>query len=401
MAAEWLHAHGYDSTLGYLRAMAIRVLEETGLLPHLNPGVLTWEEIQRLKPVSPSMGMMLETTSTRLWSRARRPALRLAGQGARRPAAGAGGRRPVRRPVHHRRAARHRRGPTPSGSRRCSRSGPSAQRHGHVQEVIVQNFRAKPRTAMQAHDDLELQEYVAAVAVTRLLLGPKARRAGAAEPVRLHRARAAAARRRRRLGRGLAADARPRQPRAAVAEHRRAGRADRRGRVHAARAAHRAAAVRAGSPSRGSTRGCARTCAALAGPDGLAVEGRDPGRAAVAGARPSALDGVRARRPARRGRHRRPHRATGAATSTPSTATGRSCASARSPPATGTPPRWPSGDREVLRRAAARRAATRPGSPTPSTSRCSAPTAPTSTRLCGARRRRARATSSATTSPTS
>src|SRR5205085_2645353 len=51
----------------------------------------------------------------------------------------------------------------------------AAQRHGHVQEVIVQNFRAKPRTAMAAHDDLELQEYVAAVAVTRLLLGPKAR----------------------------------------------------------------------------------------------------------------------------------------------------------------------------------------------------------------------------------
>ncbi|HEV7188448.1 MAG TPA: 7,8-didemethyl-8-hydroxy-5-deazariboflavin synthase CofG, partial [Blastococcus sp.] len=68
VAAEWLEAHGFDSTLGYLRAMAIRVLEETGLLPHLNPGVLTWEEIQRLKPVSASMGMMLETTATRLWS---------------------------------------------------------------------------------------------------------------------------------------------------------------------------------------------------------------------------------------------------------------------------------------------------------------------------------------------
>src|SRR3712207_9384667 len=61
VAAEWLEAHGFDSTLGYLRAMAIRVLEETGLLPHLNPGVLSWEEIQRLKPVSASMGMMLET----------------------------------------------------------------------------------------------------------------------------------------------------------------------------------------------------------------------------------------------------------------------------------------------------------------------------------------------------
>ena len=68
VAASWLEAHGFDSTLGYLRAMAIRVLEETGLLPHLNPGVLTWEEIQRLKPASASMGMMLETTATRLWS---------------------------------------------------------------------------------------------------------------------------------------------------------------------------------------------------------------------------------------------------------------------------------------------------------------------------------------------
>src|SRR3954469_749830 len=66
-AREWLDAHGYDSTLGYVRAMAIRVLEETGLLPHLNPGVLRWEDFQRLKPVAPSMGMMLETTSRRLF----------------------------------------------------------------------------------------------------------------------------------------------------------------------------------------------------------------------------------------------------------------------------------------------------------------------------------------------
>src|SRR6195952_506372 len=68
VAREWLDAHGYDSTVDYLRAMAIRVLEETGLLVHMNPGVMTWEEIQRLKPVSPSMGMMLETTSTRLFT---------------------------------------------------------------------------------------------------------------------------------------------------------------------------------------------------------------------------------------------------------------------------------------------------------------------------------------------
>src|SRR6185312_15746667 len=67
-AREWLDAAGYESTLDYVRAMAITVLEETGLLPHLNPGVLGWADFQRLKPVAPSMGMMLETTATRLWS---------------------------------------------------------------------------------------------------------------------------------------------------------------------------------------------------------------------------------------------------------------------------------------------------------------------------------------------
>ncbi|MDT7687223.1 MAG: synthase, partial [Pseudonocardiales bacterium] len=67
-AREWLDARGYDSTLDYVRACAIAVLEETGLLPHLNPGVLSWSEITRLKPVAASMGMMLETTATRLWS---------------------------------------------------------------------------------------------------------------------------------------------------------------------------------------------------------------------------------------------------------------------------------------------------------------------------------------------
>src|SRR6478752_3421697 len=67
-AREWLDAAGYDDTLAYVRAMSVRVLEETGLLPHLNPGVMSWEELQRLKPVAPSMGMMLETSATRLWS---------------------------------------------------------------------------------------------------------------------------------------------------------------------------------------------------------------------------------------------------------------------------------------------------------------------------------------------
>jgi FO synthase len=174
VAARWLEEHGFDSTLGYLRAMAIRVLEETGLLPHLNPGVLSWEEIQRLKPVSASMGMMLETTATRLWSQRggphfgspdKEPAVRLrvledAGRSAVPFTTGVllGIGESYAERVD---AVREIRG--------------SARRHGHVQEIIVQNFRAKPRTAMAGHSDLELQEYVAAVAVTRLLLGPSAR----------------------------------------------------------------------------------------------------------------------------------------------------------------------------------------------------------------------------------
>ncbi|MBY8854787.1 hypothetical protein K7G98_43640, partial [Saccharothrix sp. MB29] len=55
-AREWLEARGYSSTLDYVRASAIAVVEETGLLPLLNPGVLSWEELQRLRRVAASMG---------------------------------------------------------------------------------------------------------------------------------------------------------------------------------------------------------------------------------------------------------------------------------------------------------------------------------------------------------
>ena len=73
VARDWLSARGFESTLEYVRAMAITVLEETGLLPHLNPGVMTWQEMARLKPVAPSMGMMMETTSHRLFASRRVP----------------------------------------------------------------------------------------------------------------------------------------------------------------------------------------------------------------------------------------------------------------------------------------------------------------------------------------
>ena len=174
VAAQWLAARGYDSTLAYLRAAAIAVLEETGLLPHLNPGVMSWEEIQRLKPVSASMGMMLETTATRLWSQPggphfgspdKEPAVRLrvledAGRSAVPFTTG------LLLGIGENAAERAEAMLAIRGAMR---------RHGHVQEVIIQNFRSKPATAMQGSADLGVHEYVAAIAVARLVLGPDVR----------------------------------------------------------------------------------------------------------------------------------------------------------------------------------------------------------------------------------
>ena len=174
-AKEWLDAHGYDDTLSYVRAMAIRVLEETGLLPHLNPGVLSWQDFQRLKPVAPSMGMMLETTATRLFTREGRPALRQPGQGPGRSASRPGGRGPQQRPVHHRHPHRHRRERWPNGPTRSSPSARWPASTQGIQEVIVQNFRAKPDTKMRDVPDAELDDLAATIAVTRLVLGAKAR----------------------------------------------------------------------------------------------------------------------------------------------------------------------------------------------------------------------------------
>ncbi|MBO4164770.1 bifunctional FO biosynthesis protein CofGH [Micromonospora antibiotica] len=173
-ARAWLDERGYDSTVDYLRACAVAVLEETGLLPHLNPGVLSWSELQRLKPVAPSMGMMLETTATRLWSEPggphfgspdKEPAVRL------RVLDDAG-----RVGVPFTTGILIGIGETPAervdalfAIRRAHRE------YGHLQEVIVQNFRAKPDTAMGGLPDAELHDLAATVAVARLLLGPKAR----------------------------------------------------------------------------------------------------------------------------------------------------------------------------------------------------------------------------------
>jgi FO synthase len=173
-AREWLDAHGYDSTLAYVRAMAILVLEKTGLLPHLNPGVMSWAELQRLKPVAPSMGMMLETTSRRLFedphgahfgSPDKDPAVRL------RVLEDAG-----RSNIPFTTGILIGIGETPAervdsifAIRKVARA------FNGVQEVIVQNFRAKPDTAMARMPDAEIADLAATVAVTRLVLGPSAR----------------------------------------------------------------------------------------------------------------------------------------------------------------------------------------------------------------------------------
>ncbi|WP_275889926.1 MULTISPECIES: bifunctional FO biosynthesis protein CofGH [unclassified Gordonia (in: high G+C Gram-positive bacteria)] len=170
-AAQWLDERGYDSTLDYVRAASIRVLEETGLLPHLNPGVMSWEEINRLKPVAPSMGMMLETTARRLFtdkgechygSPDKDPDVRM------RVLTDAG-----RLSVPFTTGIL-----VGIGENLTERAESlfairkSQKAFGHIQEVIVQNFRAKPDTAMGSAPDADMDEFVAAVAVARIVLGP-------------------------------------------------------------------------------------------------------------------------------------------------------------------------------------------------------------------------------------
>ncbi|HEV8564874.1 MAG TPA: bifunctional FO biosynthesis protein CofGH [Actinomycetota bacterium] len=170
IAREWLVHRGYSSTLDYLRSVAIRVVEETGLLPHLNPGVMAYEEMARLKHVAASMGLMLETSSVRLSERGgphfgspdKVPAVRIrtiedAGRLAIPFTTGilVGIGETLRERAESLLAIRdlHR-------------------RYRHVQEVIVQNFRAKQGTAMQGAPEPSSDEFVATVAAARIVLGP-------------------------------------------------------------------------------------------------------------------------------------------------------------------------------------------------------------------------------------
>jgi FO synthase len=169
-AREALAALGFDSTLAYLESAAALVLKETGLLPHLNPGVMDEAWLARLRKVSVSQGIMLETASERLSRRGgphfgspdKLPAVRLAVLGAAGRARvplttgiliGIGETRTERieallaiRDAHH--------------------------RHGHIQEVIIQNFRAKPGTRMAGADEPSLDDHAWTIAVARLIFGP-------------------------------------------------------------------------------------------------------------------------------------------------------------------------------------------------------------------------------------
>ncbi len=171
VARDELAALGHATTLSYLAEMAKLVLDETGLLPHINPGVMTADEIAAQRAVSVSQGIMLESASPRLSERGgphfgspdKRPEVRL-------DTIAEAGRQQV---------------PFTSGiligigETRAERVESLLalrdlhDRHGHVQEIIVQNFRAKPGTRMADAPEPDLDELLWTIAVTRLLFGPE------------------------------------------------------------------------------------------------------------------------------------------------------------------------------------------------------------------------------------
>jgi len=165
---DTLQHFGYKSTLHYLEAMCEKVLRESSLLPHPNPGLMSAEWLERLSRVAPSMGLMLETTSTRL----------LAKNAAHDNA-------PDKEPAKRLRviedAGRHR---IPFTTGILIGIGETLEervdtllairemhhRYGHIQEVIVQNFRAKPATLMAASPEPDRADMLRTVAVARLLM---------------------------------------------------------------------------------------------------------------------------------------------------------------------------------------------------------------------------------------
>ncbi|MFQ5860341.1 MAG: 7,8-didemethyl-8-hydroxy-5-deazariboflavin synthase CofG [Dehalococcoidia bacterium] len=170
-AREWLAKRGYQSTLEYLRDMCALVLEETSLLPHANPGTMSRYELAMLKEVNASMGLMLESISERLTAPggphelapSKRPRVRL------RTTELAGTLR------------------IPFTSGILIGIGETLEervdsllairelhrRYGHIQEVIIQNFRSKPTTPMGGHPEPSTDDVMRTVATARLILGPQ------------------------------------------------------------------------------------------------------------------------------------------------------------------------------------------------------------------------------------
>ncbi len=167
VARDWLREQGYDSTVHYVHAMAKLVLTETGLLPHSNAGALYEDELKLLAEVSPSQGMMLETLRDDL------PCHR-----------GAPDKVPARRLATLESAGRlgipfttgilvgigETREDRLDALRAIARSHAE---HGHIQEVIVQNFLPKPGTGMQHEAPCPLDEYLWSIAAARVLLPPE------------------------------------------------------------------------------------------------------------------------------------------------------------------------------------------------------------------------------------
>jgi 7,8-didemethyl-8-hydroxy-5-deazariboflavin synthase CofG subunit len=165
----FLRSIGHRTTLGYLREISGRVLEETGLLPHANPGLMTERDLASLREVNVSMGIMLESTADRLLA----------------PGA-AHDRAPDKVPARRLRTiARAGRLGIPFTTGILIGIGETMaervdallairelhERHGHIQEVIVQNFRAKPTIPMKGWPDPGADDLLRTVAVARLLLG--------------------------------------------------------------------------------------------------------------------------------------------------------------------------------------------------------------------------------------
>ena len=167
-AREWLSENGYKTTNDYLAACAEAVLNETSLIPHLNPGCLTADEITKLKPLSGSMGLMLESLSSRLTEK---------GQ----PHHGSPDKDPIFRMQTLEEAGRQKVPFTTGiligiGETRLERLESLYEiaklhlRYNHIQEVIVQNFRAKPNTLMANSIEPSFDELMWTIAMARLIL---------------------------------------------------------------------------------------------------------------------------------------------------------------------------------------------------------------------------------------